>query len=209
MRRTRFLAIPLVMVFLLACGLTNGISGIATQLPGILTSVPTALGAVETLSSQQSSSNCPATPTAGGLGISLDQVKLVLQATQQFVFTDGTVNGQPASTATLGPALTASFPDIATGFSAQFIGDSCNIGELTISLPRNDQQATVDQAVGLIDVLIAAFLPSGDQLAVINWMTQNYGTIPVGGQAQTTAGSMQFTLTRSQTEMVLDILPAK
>ena len=209
MRRTRLLAIPLVMVFLLACGLTNGISGIATQLPGILTSAPTAFGAVETLSAQQSSSNCPATPTAAGLGISLDQVKTVLQATQQFVFTDGTVNGQPASTATLGPTLTASFPDIATGFSAQFIGDPCNIGELKISLPRTDQQVTADQAVGLIDVLIAAFLPSGDQLAVISWMSQNYGSIPVGGQAQTTLGSMQFTLTRSQTEMVLDILPAK
>jgi hypothetical protein len=209
MRRYRFFAIPLIMLLLLACGLTNGISGIATQLPGILTSVPTALGAVETLSSQQSSSNCPATPAAIGLGISLDQIKTILEATQQFVFTDGTVNGKPASTATLGPTLTASFPDIATGFSAQFIGDPCNISELTISLPRNDQQTTVDQAVGLIDVLIAAFLPSGDQLAVINWMTQNYGTVPVGGQAQTTQGSMQFTLTRSSTEMVLDIVPAK
>jgi hypothetical protein len=209
MRRTRLLAIPLVMVFLLACGLTNGISGLATQLPGFLTSAPTTIGAVETMSAQQSSSNCPATPAAGGLGISLNQVKTVLQVTQQFVFTDGTVNSQPASTATLGPTLTATFPDIAAGFSAQFIGDPCNIGELKISLPRNDKQATADQAIGLIDVLVAAFLPSGDQLAVINWMTQNYGSIKVGGQAQTTMGSMQFTLTRSQTEMVLDIVPAK
>jgi hypothetical protein len=197
------------MVFLLACGLTNGISGIATQLPGILTSVPTEMGVVETLSAQQSSTNCPATPTAGGLGISLYQVKSVLEPTQQFVFTDSTVNGQPASTATLGPVLTASFPDIATGFSAQFIGDPCNVSELTLSLPRNEQQATVDQALGLIDVLVAVFLPSGDQLAVINWMTQNYGTLQVGGKAQTTSGSMQFTLTRSQTEMVLDIVPTK
>lgn len=204
MRRYRFFAIPLVMVFLLACGLTTGIQGIATNLPGMLTRIPTDLAAIET-----PSTNCPATPAAGGLGIPLDKVKSVLQVTQQFVFTDGTVNGQPASTATLGPGLTASFPDIATGFSAQFIGDLCNIGELTISLPRNEKQATVDQAVGLIDVLIAAFLPSGAQLTVINWMTQNYGTIPVGGQAQTTAGSMLFTLSRSQTEMVLDIVPAK
>jgi hypothetical protein len=209
MRRTRLLAIPLVMVFLLACGLTNGISGLATQLPGLLTSAPTALGAVETLSAQQSSSSCPATPTAPGLGISLDLVKTILQATQQFVFTDGTVNGLPASTATLGPTLTASFPDIATGFSAQFIGDPCNISELTISMPRTDNQATVDQALGVLDVLIAAFLPSGDQLGVINWLAQNYSSIQVGGKAQNTLGSMQFTLTRSQTEMVLDIVPAK
>jgi hypothetical protein len=209
MRRYRLLVIPLVMVFLLACGLTSGISGVETQLPGLLTSVPTAMGAVETLSAQQSSSNCPATPAAGGLGISLDQIKTIMQATQQFVFTDGTVNGQPATTATLGPTMTASFPDIANGFSAQFIGDPCNISELTISLPRNDQQATVDQAVGVIDVLIAAFLPSGDQLAVINWMTQNYGPMKVGEQQQTTIGNMQFTLSRTQTEMKLDIVPAK
>jgi hypothetical protein len=39
-------------------------------------------------------------------------------------------------------------------------------------------------------------------------MSQEYATIPVGGQAQTTAESMQFTLTRSQTEMVLNIVPA-
>jgi hypothetical protein len=197
------------MVFLLACGLTNGISGIATQLPALLTSAPTALGAVETLSAQQSSSNCPATPTAPGLGVSLVQVKTILQATQQFVFTDGTVNGKTASTATLGPTLTASFPDIATGFSAQFIGDPCNISELTISMPRTDQQATVDQALGIVDVLIAAFLPSGDQLAVINWLTQNYGSIKVGETVQQTLGSMQFTLTRSQTQMVIDTVPAK
>ena len=96
MRLTRFLAIPLVMLFVLACGITNGIQQAATQLPGILTSVPTTMGAVETLSAQQSSSNCPATPTTGGLGISLDTIKTVLQITNQFTFTDGTVDGQTA-----------------------------------------------------------------------------------------------------------------
>jgi hypothetical protein len=209
MRRIRFLAIPLFMIFLLACGLTNGISGIATQLPGILTSAPTELGAVETLSAQQSSSNCPATPAAAGLGISLDTVKTVLQLTQQFVFTDGTVKGQPASTATLGSSAAATFPDIANGFSAQFIGDPCNISELIVSIPRNDKQVTVDQAMGLINVLIAAVLPSGAQLTVLAWMAQEYPNMQVGGQKQTTAGSMQFTLSRSQTEMILDVVPAK
>ena len=209
MHRTRLLAIPLVMIFVMACGLTNGISGLATQLPGILTSAPTELGAMETLAAQQSTTNCPATPTAAGLGISLDQVKTLLQATQQFVFTDGTANGKPDSTATLGPTLTASFPDIAAGFSAQFIGDPCNISELTISMPRTDKQATVDQALGIVNVLVVAFLPSGDQIAVLTWLTQNYGSIKVGESVQQTFGSMQFTLTRSQTEMVIDTVPAK
>ncbi len=209
MRRIRFLAIPLFMIFVLGCGLTNSISGIATQLPGILTSAPTAFGAIETLSAQQSSSNCPATPTASGLGISLDQVKLILQATQQFVFTDGTYKGQTATTATLGPSLTSTFPAVAAGFSAQFIGDPCNINELIVTTPRSDQQDTADQAVGVLNVLIAVVMPSGAQLAVVSWMSQVYPSIPVGGQEQTTEGNMLFTLTRSQTEMVLDVVPAK
>jgi hypothetical protein len=208
MRRVRFLAIPLFMLFLLACGLTNGISGIATQLPGILTSAPTAFGEVETLAAQQSSSNCPATPTAAGLGISLDQVKNILEVTQQFVFTDGTVKGQPASTATLGPSLSSTFPAMAASFSAQFIGDPCNINELIVTTPRSDQQATADQAVGVLNVLIAVVMPSGAQLAVVSWMSQVYPSIPVGGQEQTTEGKMLFTLTRSQTEMVLNVVPA-
>ena len=209
MRRYRILVIPLVMVFLLACGLTSGISGIETQLPGILTSVPTAMGAVETLSAQQSSTNCPATPTTGGMGISLDTAKSVLLITNQLAFTDGTANGQPDSTATLTSSAAATFPAIANGFSAQFIGDPCNINEIKVTLPRTDQQDTVDQGMGLLNLVIAGVIPPGTQVELLAWMVQGYSSIPVGGQQQTTIGNMQFTLSRSQTEMVLDIVPAK
>jgi hypothetical protein len=209
MRLTRFLAIPLVMLFIMACGLTNGIQQAATQLPGILTSVPTAMGAIETLSALQSSSNCPSTPTAGGLGISLDTVKTVLQITNQFTFTDGTVDGQTASTVTLTSTAAASFQDIANGFSAVFIGDPCNISKITVTVPRTDQQATVDQGMDLVTILFAAVMPPGAQIPFITWLTQEYAAMPVGGQQQTTIGIMQFTLQRSQTEMILDIVPAQ
>jgi hypothetical protein len=209
MRRYRLLVIPLVMVFLLACGLTNGISGIETQLPGILTSVPTAMGAVETLSAQQSSTNCPATPTTGGMGISLDTAKRVLLITNQLAFTDGTANGQPDSTAKLTSFAAATFPAIANGFSAQFIGDPCNINEIKVTIPRTDQQDTVDQGMGLLNLVIAGVIPPGTQVELLAWMVQGYSSIPVGGQQQTTIGNMQFTLSRSQTEMMLDIVPAK
>jgi len=209
MRLTRFLAIPFVMLFILACGLTNGIQQAATQLPGILTSAPTALGAMETVAAAQSSGNCPATPTAGGLGISLDTVKTVLQITNQFTFTDGTVDGQTASTVTLTSTAAASFQDIANGFSAVFIGDPCNIGKITVTIPRTDQQASVDQGMGLVTILFAAVMPAGAQIPFITWLTQEYAAMPVGGQQQTTIGTMQFTLQRSQTEMVLDIVPAQ
>ena len=50
MGQPRLLAIPFVMFFILACGLTNGIQQIqsaVTQLPGVLTSMPTAMGALK------------------------------------------------------------------------------------------------------------------------------------------------------------------
>jgi hypothetical protein len=209
MRRTRLLAIPLVMVFLMACGLINGISGIATQLPAILTSAPTTIGAVETLSSQQSSTNCPATSTAGGLGVALDTAKTILQITNQFTFTDGTVNGKTASTATLDTSAAATFPAVANGFSAQFIGDPCNIGEVYVTIPRTDQQDSVDQGMELINLLFAGVLPPQTQLTLLSWMVQAYSSIPVGGQQQTTIGTIQITLSRTQTDMVLDILPTQ
>ncbi len=100
----------------------------------------------------------------------------------------------------------ASFPAIANGFSAQFIGDPCNISKIEVTIPRTDQ-ATVDQGIGIITILFAGFMPPQAQLPLLTWLTQQYASIQVGGQKQTTVGNMQFTLQRSQTEMVLDIIP--
>jgi hypothetical protein len=207
MNRIRFLAIPLVMVFVLACGLSNGIQLISTQLPGILTSAPTTIGAMETLSAQQSSSNCPSTPTAGGLGISIYPVKTVVDTTGQFTLKDGTVDGKPASTVTLAQEAAALFPDITNGFSAQFIGDSCNLSEIKVNIPRTDSQASVDQGIGLVNILLAGVMPGGAQIPFVTWLTQEYASLPVGGQQQTTIGALQLTLQRSQTAMLLDIVP--
>ncbi|HTX92881.1 MAG TPA: hypothetical protein VMC09_16845 [Anaerolineales bacterium] len=212
MRHPRLLFVPLVMLFVLACGLTNGIQQMqqaVTQLPGMLTSMPTAMGAMETSAAgAQSSGNCPATPTSGGLGFGLANAKAVLTMTQQFTFTDGTVNGQPASTATLASGSAGTFSSLANGFSAQFIGDPCNLSEVTVTMPRVDQ-ATIDQGIGVANILFAAILPPDVQVAFTTWLTQKYSKVPVGGQEQTTISNLQFTLKRTQASMILDILPAK
>ena len=209
MHKNRFLIIPLLMIFVMACGLTNGIQGIATQLPGILTSVPTAFGAVETLSAQQSSNNCPATPSAVGLGFSVYTAKSVTEITNQFTFSDGTENGKPVTTATLSTSAAATFAAIANGFSAQFIGDPCNVAEIKITIPRNDQQATVDQGIALINLLLAGVVPPTTQLQLVAWMAEGYANMPVGGQQQTTINNILFTMSRNQSAMLLDITPAK
>jgi hypothetical protein len=212
MKHTRLLAIPVIMLFIVACGLSNGIQQIqsaVTQLPGVLTSMPTELGGIETAASAQTSSNCTTT-TPGGLGITLDKVKSVLQLTQQVTFTDGTVNGLPVSTATLSSTSASSFPSISNGFSAQFIGDPCNLSEIKVTTPRTDQQATVDEGIGILNILFAGFMPPEVDLPLLTWLSENYGNVPVSGQAQTTIGQMQFTLQRSKTNTItLDILPVK
>ena len=212
MRHTRLLLIPLFMVFLLACGLASGIKGIQsaeTQLPSFLTSAPTTFGSVETMAAAaQPTNNCPATPTAGGLNVGLDNAKSVLQVTKQFTFTDGTVNGQPASTATLASDAAGAFSAISTGFSAQFIGDPCNLSEIKVTIPRLDQ-TTVDQGIAVTTILFSGVLPPEVTLGLLTWLSENYANVKVGDQQQATYGKIQFTLQRDQTNMLLDVLPAQ
>ena len=235
MRKNRWLVIPFLMLFVMGCGLISGVQGLqnavttqlpalqtaastdlpametaaSTVLPALLTSVPTAQGLVETAAAQLPTSACPGTPTAGGLGISMDTARTVLQMTQQFAFADGTANGQPAVIVTLTTDGASTFPAIAQGFSAQFIGDPCDLSQISVTIPRTDQQDTADQGVIVLNSVLAGTLPTDVQLTFLSWVTQNYPTVPVSGQQQTTIKNMQFTLQRNQTSMVLDILPAK
>ena len=209
MNRTRFLLIPFVMIFLMSCGLVNGIQQAATQFPALLTSAPTTIGAFKTQAAGQSSGNCPSTPTSGGLGIDLNTIKVTLMSANQFVVTDGSVGGQAASTATLGPGLSPSFPAIANGISVKFIGDPCNISQVVAYIPRTDSQDTVDQGIGLIDIVIAGFLPANVQLGALSWLAQVYATVRVGDQQQNTIAGLLFTLSRDQAQMILQIDPEK
>lgn len=211
MRNMRWLAIPFLLFFMLGCGLISDVQNIqnaaSTQLPGILTSEPTMQGMIETAAAAPTST-C-GTPTTGGLGISLDRAKTMLQATGQFTFTDSTVDGQPVSTATLTSGGASSYSVISNGFSAQFIGDPCNLSRILITAPYTDQQATVDQGLAASTVLFSALMPLDVQLPLLAWLAQNYSNVPVSGQQQTTIKNMQFTLSRTQNVMSLEIVPAK
>ena len=214
MKKYRWLVIPFLMIFVMACGLASGVQGlqnaVTTQMPAMLTSAPTAQGMVETLAAQQQgSSTCPNTPAPGGLGISMNTARTILQMTQQFTFADGTANGQPATVVTLTTDGASTFPAIAQGFSAQFIGNVCNLSQVLVTIPRTDQQDSSDQGVSVLNIVLTGTLPVDVQLAFLTWVAQNYPTVPVSGQQQTTIKTFQFTLQRNQTSMVLDILPVK
>jgi hypothetical protein len=211
MRNKRWLVLPILALFVFGClctGIQNIQNAVSTQLPGVLTSVPTTQGIIETMVAAQTPSNC-GTPTSGGLGVSVETARTVLQITQLFALADETANGQPALIATLTSAGASTFPDIAQGFSAQFIGDACNLNRILVTVPRSDQQATVDQGVQVVNMVLTGTLPIDVQFSFFTWLAQSYSTVTVSGQQQTTIKNMQFILQRNQTSMVLDILPAK
>jgi hypothetical protein len=238
MRNKRWLFILVIMIFLMACscGLLPSLQGMqnaattampalqtyastdlpametaaATVMPALLTGVPTAEGMLATLQAQQSASGtCPNTPTPGGLGVSINTAKTILQMSQQFAIADGSADGQPATIITLTANGASSFPAIAQGFTAQFIGDPCNLSKVTVTIPRTDQQDSADQGTSVLNIVLTGTLPADVQLSFLTWVSQYYATVAVGGQQQTTIKTFQFTLQRNQTSMVLNILPVK
>lgn len=98
---------------------------------------------------------------------------------------------------------------VSEGFSARFIGDPCNLSRILINAPFTDNQDTIDQGLAAANILLTAIIPLEVQLPLVTWLATTYSNVPVSGQQQTTIGTMQFTLSRTQNEMSLEILPAK
>jgi len=162
---------------------------------------------METLAAQESSTSGTMTP--GHLGISLDAIKSVLQMTQEFTFTKGTVDGQPATTGKLTGAAALGLQDLAAGFSVDFIGDPSDLTRIRVTVPWTGYNAKTQQAMGIVDALLASFLPSDVSSNLMPWLTQNISTLKAGDKTQTTIQNFVFTLERSSTTMVLTIDPAQ
>jgi hypothetical protein len=146
-------------------------------------------------------------PAAGGLGISAEAVRTALQKTQQFNLSDDTLIGQPALMVALSPAGGQAFPLLAAGFSAAFIGDPANLSKIVFTIPRTDEQASVDQGLGLMKTISAGCMPAGVQARFMTWLTKYYAS-PGEPVQQTIIGNWLFTLSRPGIQMDLNIVPA-
>jgi|GEM_PF-1196148 len=207
---------PILLFSLVACmcsglsglqSLGSGLQAAATSLPAMLTSAPTELGPMETMAAQQTTPSGTLTP--GHLGVSLAEVKSVLELSQQFTFTDGTVNGQPASIATMTGPAALSFADIAKGLSIEFIGDPADLTQIHATIPDNGQAAVEDEGVGVLTIIASGFMQPGITSTFLPWVTQNYTSLQVGDKTQTTIQNWVFTLERTSTSMLLTIDPAQ
>jgi hypothetical protein len=208
MRIARYLAIPVFLFALLGCGLANGVQQIqqaVPQLPAALTSMPTMLGAMSTMAPGGTGSG---TAIPGTLPVSLATVRGLLQAMGQFAFTDSTSGGQPDTIVTLSGPVVSIFPQIATGFRADFIGDPDHLSRIKIVLPGDVSARTLQEGMQVITEIFNGILPPTVLGPFVTWLNQTYPNLSVGSSQQTTIGVFRFTLTHSQTAMTLEIDPA-
>lgn len=206
MRKARWMIVlPFLLLATLACGLMSGIEQIknaATQLPGMLTAAPTMLGPIETAAAE-------ITPAVDGQ-LSLQNAKPLLEMSQQFKFTDESVDGQAATVARLTDGGANTFSTVADGFSAAFIGDDPNnLDQIKITVQRNDTQNSVDEGIALINLVLAGVLPANTQVDFASWLTDNYSSLTVSGKSDKTIGKIQFTLERTDANMILTVVPVK
>jgi hypothetical protein len=216
MRRVRIaFSLSVLVLAMLACNAATGLRTAQTEIPSMLTAAPTLLGPLGTAAAEftppvmpTDASGGDSSAPAGGLGIKLDDVKLIMEATQQFTFTDGNVDGQPAAIASMSPSAATSMPALADGFSAAFIGDPANLSKIKLSLPYAEDQTAVQAGLGLVTVIFSSILPPDELFSFLPWITENYSKIPVGGSEELSTKKLKFTLSRTQAEVLLDILPA-
>jgi hypothetical protein len=158
-----------------------------------------------TMSAGQAGSGTPVPRT---LGFSLDTVKS-MQDPGRFSYTDSTEAGQAVTTAVLTPSAAASFPGVAEGFSARFIGDPANLSQVVITAPRTQDPATAFSEIGLIDAVFSGLLSSDASSTFLPWVTQTYSEVASSGnQQQTTIQNLQFTMKISNSSIILEVDPA-
>ena len=213
MKKTR-ITILLVTLLLttLACNMATGIRAAQTEVPAMMTAAPTVLGPVGTAAAQftpPAGLTDNSTSTPGHLGIKLTDIRLVLDPTKQFTFTQQSVDGKSAAVAVLSSSAAKNMPGLAASFSAAFIGDPADLSEITIKVPYTEDKAAIQEGLTLVTALFTGILPPDVLLAFIPWITQNYATVQVDTPQELTVKNMKFTLSRTTTVVQLDISPLK
>jgi len=217
MRQTRIVfVVSTLLLVSLACNAVNGLRMAQTEIPAMITAAPTVLGPLGTAAAEftppANVTDMPGTAAANstsGLGIALADVKSVMESTKQFSFADGIVDGQQATIASLSPSVSENMPGLADSFSAAFIGDPANLGEIKIKVPYSEDQAAITTGVSMLTVLFAGILPPTALISFIPWINDKYAKLPAGGSEELVSGKLKFTLSRTETIIMLDLVPVK
>jgi hypothetical protein len=218
------LSLSVLMLASLACKTVTGLGAAQTEIPEMITAAPSELAPIETAAAESIPTAAPTaaataaetvepagngTAPSSGLGIAVDDVKSVMEATQQFIFKDGVVDGQPAVIASLAPSAATNMPGLMDQFSAAFIGDPKDLGEVRITVPYSDDDAAVQAGLGMVTILFSSILPPEALFSFIPWITENYSKIPPGGSEELVVKNLRFRISRVQSDVLLSIQPVK
>jgi len=146
--------------------------------------------------------------------LSVATTRVALEALQWFVFTEETVDGQPALIAKLTTEGEKHYPGVGSGFTGIFLGDPNNLSQIRITVLRTDMsaQGLINGGPWLIQNILANLLPfSPDEKgAFFDWIDANFLTVPVAGKQEMAIKNVQFLLERPESDTIsLTVIPQK
>jgi hypothetical protein len=206
------LAIAVLVLATLACKTITGLKDAQPVLPSIVTLVAPLETEAVSLSTPVPANPNPAQGDlvySSGLGIGLDSIKKVMETTQLFTFTQGEVGGQPATIVGLNENGSASMPGVSDRFVVKLIGDPNDLGEIRMTIPYSDDQASVQAGIGLMTMLFSSILPPNALFSLIPWLSEHYSKIQVGDSEELVVNQQRFVLSRPENDVNLSITPAK
>lgn len=215
MRQFKLLiTISVLLMAVLACSALPTLQQVQTEVPALITNVPTDIAPLNTAIADFTPPALPnlngsGTASAGGLGISVTNIRKAMEATNQFVYTDGTLDGKPALIATLSSSAATTMPGFSEVFSIAFVGDPENLEEIKMTVPFSSDSAAVSAGLGLVTVMFTAILPANVVISFIPWVNDNYSKLPDNGSVNMSSGNMNFVLSRAGDVVTLDITPAQ
>ncbi len=205
-----FICISALIAASLACNAVTGIRIAQTELPAMMTSAPTLMAPLETAAAELTpSASGNQSASAGGLGIKLDDVKTVLEGSQQFILSDGTVDGKQAVIASLSETAATTIPGLSSDFSAAFIGDPQNLEEIKITIPATNDKDSIKAGMSVMTLFFSTILPPDILIKFLSWIAKNISQIDVGSSQELTERNFHFILTRPESSVILDIIPAQ
>lgn len=202
-----FVCISLLLSASFACNAVTGIRIAQTELPAMMTAGPTLMAPLETAAAELTppAPGDPGYPSTG-LGIKLEDVKTVLEGSQQFILTEGTVDGQPAAIASLSESAATTIPGLSGEFSAAFIGDPENLSAIKITIPATNDKDSIKAGMSVMTLFFSAILPPDVLIKFLPWIAKNISQIDVGSSEELTARNFHFILTRPESSVILDII---
>lgn len=144
------------------------------------------------------------TAVPGTLGISLNSIEIMMEPSGGYTFSQGVTGSQPETVAKLAGNDPTISRAMVSDFKVELIGNPSSLSQIKITVPLSDTTS-----MNMLDIETKTVLPGNENPQFTPWLDQTYPTLAVGAPQQTTISTYLFTLSCNQTDVILQIDPAK